>query len=364
MITDISNRRYVPALDGVRGIAIMLVVLYHNFGFGDQFYIGWLGVDLFFVLSGYLITGILIDTVNSKKYLRNFYARRVLRIFPLYYLVLIIFLILFPAINFHKQSLGYYTDNQLWFWGYLENWLLIFNFPQGTEYLNHFWSLAVEEQFYLIWPFIVLLLKKPKTLLVFMLFVLVLLVVVRSCLWSLKIENFNYTLFYRFTRIDGICIGCIIALSQKINLNFLSKNTAYIVTGLAGINFLFYFLNRAGEFDFPYLAFVGYTTFAAMFGLLVNEAAMGNNRLVNTLFSLPPLRYIGRISYGFYIFHFPIYLLLSPILYNFISSYFVFTEKTAQLTVSITATIIAFIVSVISYHTFEMIFLKMKNRFT
>src|SRR4030095_2778309 len=148
------SRQYYPALDGLRGLAILLVILYHNFSFINHFFFAWLGVDLFFVLSGYLITSILLNSVNSPHYLKNFYAKRVLRVFPLYYLSLIIFLIIFPLLGIYKSELKYYVDNQLWFWFYLQNWLLSFNFPTTGNFLNHFWSLGVEEQFYLAWPFI------------------------------------------------------------------------------------------------------------------------------------------------------------------------------------------------------------------
>ena len=119
-MTATPNRSYYPALDGLRGIAILLVVFYHNFGFIDYFFFGWLGVDLFFVLSGFLITDILLRTLNDKHYLRNFYVRRVLRIFPLYYLSLIFFLIIVPRFGI-PLDVQYYVDNQVWLWTYLQN---------------------------------------------------------------------------------------------------------------------------------------------------------------------------------------------------------------------------------------------------
>src|SRR5687767_13351351 len=117
-----------PALDGLRGLAILLVVTFHNFGFIDEFIFGWLGVDLFFVLSGFLITGILLKTVGAPHYLRNFFARRILRIFPLYYLSLIIFLVILPLVGIYKNELAYYTQHQWWLWLYLQNWLYSFYF--------------------------------------------------------------------------------------------------------------------------------------------------------------------------------------------------------------------------------------------
>src|SRR5215208_5513013 len=99
MNTIHPHRAYYPALDGLRGVACLLVVIYHNFGFINRyFFFGWLGLDIFFVLSGFLITDILLNAAGSKNFLRNFYVRRMLRLFPLYYASLIIFLIILPRI--------------------------------------------------------------------------------------------------------------------------------------------------------------------------------------------------------------------------------------------------------------------------
>jgi len=355
------QKPYYPALDGLRGLAILLVILYHNFHFINHFFFAWLGVDLFFVLSGYLITSILLKSVNSAHYLRNFYWRRILRVFPLYYLCLIIFLVALPLLGFYKKELQFYVDNQLWFWFYLQNWLLCFNFPPTGNLLNHFWSLAVEEQFYLVWPFVILWLRNPKKLLMFMMGVLIVLLVVRSIVWMYKLPQFNYTNFYTFTRIDGICIGCSIALLHRINFNFLRKNTAAIVIALAILNFGFYFLNRSG--DFPYLAFVGYTTFAAMFGLLIHEAVTGDTRIINKILELQVLKFFGMISYGLYVFHWPVYMITQPGLKNFFLQDLNLSEQMSKLGTSLLATMLAIVISVISYYAYEMKFLKLKEKF-
>jgi peptidoglycan/LPS O-acetylase OafA/YrhL len=362
MVEVARQKQYYPALDGLRGFAILLVLLYHNFHFVNHFFFAWLGVDLFFVLSGYLITSILINSVNSPRYLGNFYAKRVLRVFPLYYLCLIIFIVIFPLLGLYKKELQFYVDNQLWFWGYLQNWLLCFKFPTSGTWLNHFWSLAVEEQFYLVWPFVILWLRRPRKLLVFMIVVLLILLIGRSLIWMYRVPTLNYTTFYTFTRIDGICIGCIIALLQRISFNFLRQNTAAIVIVLATLNFGFYFLNQSG--DFPYLAFVGYTTFAAMFGLLVHEAVTGDTRIINIIFELPVMKFFGMISYGLYVFHWPIYLLTQPRLDNFFLEKVNLSQRMSNLASSLVATALAIGLSIISYYMYERKFLKLKERFT
>lgn len=354
------NRKHYPALDGLRGVAILLVVIYHNFGFIDYFFFGWLGVDLFFVLSGFLITDILLKTVGKKNYLKNFYIRRILRIFPLYYLSLILFLIVIPKLT-HQFNIKYYTDNQVWLWTYLQNWLYIFKDPDQTNTLNHLWSLAVEEQFYLAWPLVILLLRKPKYLLFFITSLLVAVLGFRLWIWNYQIANLAYYNLYTFSRIDGICIGCIIAIMHRININFFKYYTSLIVLFFAGLNFIFFFINRKYNFTFPYLALIGYSTFAMMFGLLVNEAILKENRFINIIFNNRLLNFFGKISYGFYVFHWPVYILISPYLLNLVSKYL--TGWPVKFTVSLLATFVAIIISWISYQYFEKYFLKLKDKF-
>jgi peptidoglycan/LPS O-acetylase OafA/YrhL len=154
-----DDRERDPRLDGVRGIAILLVLVYHltlyggmapNGPFLDRLWRTWtlplgLGVDLFFVLSGFLITGILLDTKDGPDYFRNFYARRFLRIFPLYYATLAATFLLIPAVRL----------DAVWYWTYLINYRFADVGWPRVAYLGHFWTLAVEEQFYLVWPALV-----------------------------------------------------------------------------------------------------------------------------------------------------------------------------------------------------------------
>ena len=357
-----KSRPHYPALDGIRGVAILLVVIYHNFGFINKyFFLGWLGVDLFFVLSGFLITDILLSTVGSPNYLRNFYIRRVLRIFPLYFLMLIVFLLLLPLFPYFKTQFNYYTENQFWLWTYFQNWLFIIKPAASSNILHHFWSLAVEEQFYLLWPLVILLIKKPTYLLAFISFLLVCTLGLRLWIWMHHIADLSYYNLYTFTRIDGICIGCMVALLLRINANFLKKHTSVIVLFFAAVNFAIFFINRRHQFSFPYLALVGYTTFAMMFGLLVNQALTRENKVINSIFNISLLKFFGRISYGFYILHWPVYLLLKPYLLAWLSH---FTNNiTCEFLTSLITTSFAVILSWVSASYFESYFLNLKKRF-
>lgn len=357
---DPANRQYYPALDGIRGLAILLVVVYHNFGFINYFFFGWLGVDLFFVLSGFLITDILLRTRETKNFLGHFYMRRMLRIFPLYYLSLIIFLLILPRLG-TSLELDYYTSHQGWLWTYLQNWLYIFNNPGQTTTLNHLWSLAVEEQFYLLWPLAMLLIRKPAYLLLFISLLLIAVLGLRFWIWTNQVADLAYFNLYTFSRIDGICIGCMVALIRTLNRDFLKKHTTWIVLFFAAVNFIFFFINRRFEFSFPYLALVGYTTFAMIFGLLVNDAVEGETRIVNIIFRNRVLKFFGMISYGFYIFHWPVYLLLRPKLLEIMSPYF--DQSLLEFMVALTGTGIAVVISWISYRYYERIFLNKKARF-
>jgi len=354
-------RQHYPALDGLRGFACLIVVIYHNFGFIQKYiFFGWLSVDLFFTLSGFLITDILMNAVHRPHYLRNFYARRFFRIFPLYYLSLIILLVWLPRLQ-TPLHLEYYSNNQAYIWTYLQNWLYVFNPPVNTDSLNHFWSLAVEEQFYLIWPFVILLLKNPKHLLIFVLLMLVGVSGIRLWAWLHQVQGLAYYNLYTFTRIDGICIGSIVAILLRISPGFLSRYTPAIVIVFALLNFGFFFINRSFSFSFPYLALIGYTTLAMLLGLMVNQGITKENKLINFIFNFSFLKFIGTVSYGFYVIHWPVYRGLSPWVSSRLEQ--ILSIDLAAITTSILLAALALFLSWLSFKYFETPFLKLKVRF-
>ncbi len=364
MIQGALNKKHYPALDGLRGVAILLVVFLHNFKFMNYFFFGWLGVDLFFVLSGFLITEILLNTVGQPNFLRNFYMRRVLRIFPLFYLTLIICLLILPSIKNLNLDSSYYSNNQFWLWTYLQNWLFIFKEPYGDKILLHTWSLAVEEQFYLVWPAIVLLIRKPKILLAVAIIALIGVGLARYVIWTFQVHDLAYASLYTFTRIDGLCIGCILALLMQINPGFLKKYTTHIVLLMAGINFGFYFLNNQSSQTLPYLAFVGYTTFAVLFGILVYEAVMAESKIIQFIFNNFIFKFFGKISYGLYVYHWPVYIILFPFFTALFTDKMNVSFQYADAGSAVIVTVIAVILSVISYRYFEKPFLRLKEKYS
>src|SRR5207248_1231599 len=146
----------IPQLDGIRGVAILVVILHNSGRFPRLFANGWMGVDLFFVLSGFLITGILLDTKESESYFKNFYARRCLRIWPLYYSLLLFMFVLVPLLRPSEAHIIFEKSSPWWAYPlFLQNFLIPIS-TNAAGPLAITWSLAIEEQFYLVWAVVVL----------------------------------------------------------------------------------------------------------------------------------------------------------------------------------------------------------------
>ena len=179
----------------------------------------------------------------------------------------------------------------------------------------------------------------------------------------MQIKDMNYFGLYTYTRIDGICIGSMLAILQFMRSSFINKYFTGLILLLAAMNFVFYFINKEYNFTYPYLAIVGYTTFAFLFAIVVHEVIQGQNRLFNFLLKFKPLRFFGRISYGLYIFHWPIYLILYEWVDKKIRPMFNLSENNLAIVVSVILTIIGVLISILSFYTFEKYFLKMKKAY-
>lgn len=313
----------VRVLDGVRGLAIALVLLFH----GTLYYpplspfqsaiksvtsIGWIGVDLFFVLSGFLITGVLLK-LPRENFFRTFYMRRTLRIFPIYYLVLALFFLGLPLLmNVHNDPwLSDLFNQQAVFWVYMQNWLFAYTgqFP-GSSYLDHFWSLAIEEQFYIVWPAVIFLLNRRLLLVLCPLLIAVAL----ALRVQLLLEGASWVTLYvnTFTRMDALLCGALLCLLYELKLPLL-KAARHWLAALAGLLLVTLVTLFVVQLDFargPGTQSVGYLVIALLFALLIHFTLQSQNGILQRLFEHRWLVALGKVSYGAYIFHWPIFYFL------------------------------------------------------
>lgn len=253
-------QKHLGGLDGLRGIAILCVLAFHGAvyiesGEGVDRWLmevlkaGWLGVDLFFVLSGFLITGILLDTRDTDRFYSIFFARRFLRIAPLYFLVLAVIFGILPIVwSFDSPEVDFLRRNQGWFWAYLPNWGFVYHrhaFGNADWlWMDHFWSLAVEEQFYLFWPFVVRRFSS-KSLISFCLFVAFASLVLRILL-SQQGLSAGALYFPTPCRLDGLALGSIVAVIVRMPIDraVVTRNFGYLgIVATLSILVIFVFRN-------------------------------------------------------------------------------------------------------------------------
>lgn len=328
----------VPELDGLRGLAILMVISYHvtilagPFAKSRFLYLslvqaasmGWAGVDLFFVLSGFLITSILLRTRRDPHYFKNFYARRILRIFPLYYLFVAVMFIFLPLFSPELNPANLQAARGSWpfFMFYLQNWVYIPKISDSFSvivppYLNPIWSLAIEEQFYFLWPSVVFFLNRRK-LFIFSSAVVIITLLIRVALVQISGSwvSLEYFLYYStFTRFDGLCIGALIALAFESDRwrQALSRFAWPVLIGaLVGMIGIVIANNNVFALSTnPPLDMWGYTLLALGAGALVVLVTTGPSQgVLRVFFRIPILRFFGRYSYAMYIIHIPIMFLL------------------------------------------------------
>jgi len=375
--SPIDFKTRFPALDGIRALAIILVFFAHYGGGAHGNFVlkvlnevrkrGWLGVDIFFVLSGFLITGILYDTRNDSHFFSRFYARRSVRIFPVFYLTALILLLLTPILQLQWRWL------QLTFLAYLGNFFANHDFslyavlskshhPTADVTIGHVWSLCVEEQFYLIWPLVVWMVR-DRTKLLWTAVVLSLAALGLRCAMCLHFPPELAEQWIVRTlpfRMDTLLLGGILALLLRgphaDRWQRASRGIFLVMS--AGVLALFLL---SPDYDSPWLLTIGYTLLAlASAGLIGATIKPGSPEF--RLFSLKPLLILGKYSYGFYIYHLLfrmawITLVLVPV-----------GRKTHSLALAGivelgSAFVVTFLVSKLSYDLFEVRFLKFKKHF-
>jgi peptidoglycan/LPS O-acetylase OafA/YrhL len=315
---------HIPALDGVRGLAILFVLAYHCQSFAGPAGVaaidrgwetlaswGWTGVNLFFVLSGFLITGILDDAKGAHGYFRTFYARRFLRIFPIYYVFLAFFFYIRPHLGSPATTPPVPSEQQFWLWTYLSNWAITFRggWDAIPKDLDHFWSLAVEEQFYLLWPLLVLLLSRRRMMLV--------------CLAAIVLASITrYELFihlyweggrvFTLACLDDLALGGLLALLAREGEGLAQWRKFALPAAITSIIALLLLTQMQ---SFSPLGLVSYavqpTTRTVLFGsLLLAAVTLPRTHPLTRMLAAAPLRTLGKYSYAMYIIHQPLILAL------------------------------------------------------
>ncbi len=368
----------IPELDGVRGLAILLVLCFHILKRADYFtqnqllhlisstvQIGWVGVDLFFVLSGFLITGILLQTREDLNYFKNFYARRILRIFPLYFLIIGGIFLLLPVLTPNRASI----DQASWpyFALYLQNWLVIpsLNLGSYSKFVGPSWSLAIEEQFYIVWPSLVFLLSRHK--LVFLSIAIVIFSLVARLILVQFADHWKFLSYFlyfgSFTRFDGFSVGALIAIAfQSEQWKRAFSRFAWPVLIVALIGIIAIVINSGNvsplEKDY-YLNTWGYTLVALASGaLLLVVTTSPKHAILASFFRNRVLGFFGKYSYAMYLIHLPVMLIVFQNTEHFqrnsIIAWLIFVGTVFGLTI---------LGSLLTWHLLEKQMLKLKKYF-
>ena len=368
-------RGHLLPLDGVRGLAILMVIGSHAFEsnyqtaspfvrlMGEALRFGVVGVDLFFVLSGFLITGILYDSLRDDGYFRKFYVRRALRIFPLYYGVLIVCFVLTGPFHLHWGNMGWLLVF------YLQNFrpTVIATFSPGSHVaLYHFWSLAVEEQFYLVWPAVVFLVRTKKGLLRTTLIASVGALVLRLVLVAFEASPLAIHVT-TICRADSLLLGGALALIYRsgrwAEVDRLAPwgFCAAIILLLVAIRFVEPLLQHNPRGSLMWSEGWEYTVLAVASASLIAWSLRAGS-MCGRLFEMGPMRFLGKYSYGIYVLH---VLVLSAMNLPLRAALLGVTHSkmVAVVGAGLTSLVVSIVAAYGSYQLYEKPFLKLKHRF-
>lgn len=378
VIMRAADGYFLPGLDGLRGIAILLVMFFHlaqmkpASSIDSIFYkltsYGWSGVDLFFVLSGFLITGILIDAKGAENYFRNFYVRRALRIFPLYYGFFAALLFLSPLVGGQKTTKGVQTlyENQWWIWTHMVNWLVALTGEFQPLSVGGWWSLSIEEQFYLAWAIVIALTPQRKLLRLCLALIVASIVIRFAMVWFGASWEAIYTV--TFARMDGIALGAAIAVTARSEAGLGNvKRWSLIAAAIALTGFVVMesLLGTAYEPGRTFSIAIQITLFVWLWGaLVVGTLVASPGSFLQRLTHLKILRIFGKFSFALYLFHMVMNDIFLRIGFD-PNTGFVIGRSILPWQMLYLGTAISFslICAFLSWHLYEKQFLKLKSFF-
>ncbi len=317
----------------------------------------WVGVSLFFSLSGFLITGILYDSLDTEHYFRTFFGRRCLRIFPLYYGFLFLFLLLTPVLHLNWQGQAYrlltYTPNI----PFIPDWS-----QNPSKYFNlvHFWSLAVEEQFYMLWPLMIFYLRTWRNIVTTTLLGAAFALAFRCALAFSGSGPLNHTLP---ACMDSLLLGgCLAMLVRSRHRDRVLQwgLPVFVVTATAAIYAALTQPNYVWEANL-YLTTIGLTIVSLAATSLI-ASSLKPQSVVQSIFGNSIFRFFGRYSYGLYVYHFSILATLDVLLAPSLLAHGI-PKPGVILIIGIATLAISIVVAVLSYELYEKHFLRLKRYF-
>ena len=331
---------------------------------------GCSGVNLFFVLSGFLITGILWDAKADAHYFRTFYARRLLRIFPLYYGALFVGLVLLPWLQpVSDPKYAMTMQHQIWLWTYTSNFYESWS-GRALPLYGHFWTLAVEEQFYLIWPFVVLW-SGRRTLMAICTVCFLGAFLCRLTLLEVGADPALAVLRLSPCQLDSLVMGAFLALVLRAPDQYdarawkVSMQRTLIVSTVVIVTFIFFYPELVGGRYF--LMALSTSCWSIFFGAGLFSGVMASPKYwLRRLLENRALRVVGRYSYGLYVFHWPLGRLWLAVMERWHSANpgsWLAHPSFFQLGYILLAAGSSLLLAWLSWHLYEKRFLRLKRYF-
>jgi len=345
---------YTKALDGLRGAAILGVMIFH----ADASFLkgGFIGVDIFFVLSGFLITTLLVQEFDGSGSvsLKNFYMRRVLRLGPALTVLLIVFCLASFMVLSEGRAHSNYVDALISL-AHLSNWARAFSI-HPPDFLGHTWSLSIEGQFYIVWPILLLMLlrvsKKKRS-------VVVVSAAIAALSWIFRIYlSMNSTPITRLyngldTRADALMVGCTlgVVLSSGLVSENSNKMLQKLLVAIAPFSMACLFIfSVISDWRDPWMYYLGFFIIELLTTTLILDILINPVSITRKLFEMKWLTWVGSISYGLYLWHYPIYRTMSALGFH-------------RLTIVTSGSLLTVFVAALSFYAMERPILKFKKRF-
>lgn len=341
-----------------------MVLCYHYFPNILICNFGWTGVDLFFVLSGFLISGKLLPYLDDKKLLIKFYRNRFLRIVPLYFSILIFFFtcwFLFSSSQTLK-AFKFYQNNWWNFFLFIQNWTFANTSAEVKTHLLHLWSVAVEEQIYLLFPILVLYIKNKKQIFYIILALCFIILAARTLFSISAIVDNQYNLIFwnTFFRLDAFLSGVAIYFI----FYWFPVSSRYIKwSGFICILIIVakVIISNNAEKNNLFTASIGYTLVAIAYASLLWLTLTQENKFINFITSSNLLRFTGKISYGMYLIHWPLFIAGYAVLNKFFTAFNLpVNTKIVHIANVLVCIPLTYFFSYFSYKYFESYFLKKK----